>query len=50
MIFIKNDSTDPYFNIALEEYFLRNLDIKDTIFLSQETNHALLLGNIKTPM
>jgi len=49
MIFIKNDSTDPYFNIALEEYFLRNLDIKDTIFSLSRNKPCVIIGKHQNP-
>ena len=44
MIFLKNDSTDPYFNIALEEHFLKNLNFEDTIFSLWQNKPSIIVG------
>ena len=49
MIFLKNDSTDPYFNIALEEYFLKNLDFEDTIFSLWQNKPCVIIGKHQNP-
>ena len=49
MIFLKNDSTDPYFNIALEEYFLKNLEFEDTIFSLWQNKPCVIIGKHQNP-
>jgi lipoate-protein ligase A len=49
MIFLKNDSTDPYFNIALEEYFLKNLEFEDTIFSLWQNKPSIIIGKHQNP-
>ncbi|CCV63738.1 Lipoate-protein ligase A [Alteracholeplasma palmae J233] len=44
MITIENNSTDPYFNLALEEYILKNLDLNDDIFLLWQNEPSLIVG------
>ncbi len=33
MQFLVNKSTNPFFNLALEEYLLKNVDIKEDYFI-----------------
>ena len=49
MRFLKNDSTDPYFNIALEEYFLKNLEFEDTIFSLWQNKPSIIIGKHQNP-
>jgi lipoate---protein ligase len=42
MIFIRNDITDPYFNLAAEEYFLRNST--DEYFLVYINDPSVIIG------
>jgi len=42
MIYIRNDITDPYFNIAAEEYFLRNSS--DEYFLVYINDPSVIIG------
>jgi lipoate-protein ligase A len=42
MIFIRNDITDPYFNIAAEEYFMR--DTKKEYFLLYVNEPSVIIG------
>ena len=44
MLFIKNDSKDPYFNLALEEYTLKNLDLDDDIFILCQNANTVVIG------
>lgn len=44
MLFIKNDSKDPYFNLALEEYTLKNLDLDDDIFILWQNANTVVVG------
>ena len=43
MIYIKNDSFDPKFNLALEEYVLKNFH-NDTYFLLWQDNPTVVVG------
>lgn len=44
MRYIINESTDPYFNLALDEYAMRNLDIEDDIFFLWQNAPAVIIG------
>ena len=44
MIFIQNDSNDPYFNLAFEEYCLGSLKSDDTYFLLWRNAPSVILG------
>ncbi len=33
MQFLVNKSTNPFFNLALEEYLLKNVDIREDYFI-----------------
>ena len=42
MIFIKNDSTDPFFNHALEEYIMDSFE--DEVFILWRNQPSILIG------
>lgn len=44
MISIKNTSTNPYFNLALEEYALKHLDIDDNIVILWQNEPTVVVG------
>ncbi len=44
MIYIKNDSTDPYFNQAFEEYIFEHSNLEDDILLLWVNSPALICG------
>ncbi len=44
MKYIVNNSTDPYFNIALEEYCLMNVDPGEDYFLLWQNQPAIIIG------
>lgn len=44
MIFIKNDSKNPYFNLALEEYALKELDVDDDFFILWQNENTIVVG------
>lgn len=44
MISIKNKSINPYFNLALEEYVLKYLDIEDDIILLWQNEPSVIIG------
>lgn len=44
MISIKNESTNPYFNLALEEYVLKHLDIDDSILILWQNEPTVVVG------
>ncbi|SCZ06524.1 lipoate--protein ligase [Alkaliphilus peptidifermentans] len=44
MIRIINNSTDPHFNLALEEYALKHLDIDDSIIILWQNEPSVIIG------
>jgi len=44
MKFILNDSTDPYYNLALEEFCLKNIDMDEDYFLLWQNAPAIIVG------
>lgn len=44
MRYIINNSTDPYFNIALEEYCLMHVDPKEDYFLLWQNQPSVIIG------
>ncbi len=42
MLCIKNNNTDPYFNLAAEEYLLRNF--KENCFMLWRNNPSIIVG------
>lgn len=44
MINIVNNSHDPYFNLALEEYFLKNKDLKDDVLILWQNEPTIVIG------
>ena len=44
MIFIKNDSKNPYFNLALEEYALKELNVDDDFFILWQNENTIVVG------
>lgn len=44
MKFIKNDSNNPYFNLALEEYALKEIDIDEDFFILWQNENTVVVG------
>lgn len=44
MRYIINNNTDPYFNIALEEYCLMNIDIGEDYFILWQDEPSVIIG------
>lgn len=44
MIYIKNDSNDPHFNLAFEEYVFSNICSDDTILLLWQNEPSVIVG------
>ncbi|MBR0598553.1 lipoate--protein ligase [Sinanaerobacter chloroacetimidivorans] len=44
MINIINDSTDPYFNLALEEYFVKYRDLNEDILILWQNEPTIVVG------
>ncbi|MGI6109855.1 MAG: lipoate--protein ligase [Eubacteriaceae bacterium] len=44
MLFYCSDSTDPFYNLALEEYAFRNLISDQEIFLLWQNNNTIVIG------
>ncbi|MGL6106739.1 lipoate--protein ligase [Romboutsia sp.] len=48
MIYVENNSTNPYFNFALEYYLMNEKDLgDDTIFMFWRTNPTLMIGKFQ---
>lgn len=44
MIYIKNDSYDPYYNLAFEEYFFKNEVADDAVLLLWQNSPSVIIG------
>jgi len=44
MISVKNDSNNPYFNLALEEYFMKYRDLGDDILILWQNEPTVVVG------
>lgn len=44
MKFIKNDSKNPYYNLALEEYALKEIDIEEDFFILWQNENTVVVG------
>lgn len=44
MIYIENNSQDPYFNLALEEFLLEQQQITDDMFLLWQNSNTIVVG------
>lgn len=47
MFYIKNDSLDPRFNLALEEYVVKYLDSEDTFVLLWQNEPSVIIGRFQ---
>lgn len=45
MRYIINDSMDPYYNLALDEYAMKNLDIDEDFFFLWRNKPSVIIGN-----
>lgn len=44
MLYIRNDSNDPYFNMALDEYVVKHLDRSDDYFYFYQNRPTVVIG------
>lgn len=44
MIYVDNNSTDPFFNFALEHYFMAEKKLEDDVFVFWRTSPTLMIG------
>lgn len=44
MVFLESTSTDPYFNLALEEYVFEHMDRKKEYFMLWQNYHTIVVG------
>lgn len=44
MLYVRNDSDDPWYNLALEEYLLKNQRIKDIVLLLWQNRPSVIIG------
>ncbi|MBQ1334855.1 MAG: lipoate--protein ligase, partial [Clostridia bacterium] len=44
MIYIENTSVDPYYNMACDEYILKNMDFGEDILTLWRNDNAIIIG------
>jgi len=44
MLYIRNDSNDPYFNMAVEEYVIKNMDPSEEYFFLWQNSPVVVVG------
>lgn len=44
MLYIRNDSNDPYFNMALEEYVIKSMDPTKEYFILWQNRPTVVIG------
>ena len=44
LIYIESPSTDPYFNLALEQYVFDEMDKKKRYFMLWQNDNAIIVG------
>ena len=44
MIYIRNDSNDPFYNLAFEEYFFKSETIEDAVLLLWQNGPSVIIG------
>lgn len=47
MLYISNNSLDPHFNLALEEYVLKHLDIDESVVLLWQNKPSVIVGRFQ---
>lgn len=47
MLYIANDSLDPHYNLALEEYVLKNLDQEESYILLWQNEPSVIIGRFQ---
>ena len=47
MLYIENFRNDPFYNLALEEYVLKNIDSKEEILLLWQNNPSVIIGQFQ---
>ncbi|MBO4549081.1 MAG: lipoate--protein ligase family protein, partial [Abditibacteriota bacterium] len=50
MLYIYNTSTDPYFNMACEEYLLTDFDPGQAVFMLWQNSPAIIVGKNQNTM
>jgi lipoate-protein ligase A len=50
MIYIETNSTKPYINLAFEEYFLKNHDLGDDIFMLWQNEPTIVVGRFQNTL
>ncbi len=47
MLYIKNDSNDPHYNLAFEEYILKNLDAEEKYIMLWQNKPSVIIGRFQ---
>ena len=47
MLYIRNDSLDPHYNLALEEYVLKNLDQGENYIILWQNAPSVIIGRFQ---
>ena len=50
MVFYESSSTDPYYNLALEEYFFSCMDRRENYFLLWQNDKAVIVGKYQNTL
>jgi len=50
MLYIRNDSLDPHFNLALEEYALKELEPAETVIMLWQNQPSIIIGRFQNTL
>ena len=47
MVYLESNCTDPYFNLALEEYLFEQMDASKSYFMLWQNENAIIVGKFQ---
>ncbi len=50
MLFYYSESTDPYYNLALEEHIFSNVELREPFFMLWQNDNAIVIGRNQNPV